>query len=107
MVGILIVHAWTLAVVVFAGPLSTGCSAAQPPAALTPGGEQGKGQAEGTPKRGGTVNVNYPSRWNADPGMGQTPYTTWYYTGDPMLRRDPQTFELQPAVFESWTVSTD
>ncbi|MBM2827150.1 MAG: ABC-type dipeptide transport system, periplasmic component [Dehalococcoidia bacterium] len=59
------------------------------------------------PKRGGTITINYGSSWNADPGMGQTPYTTWYRTGEPMIRRDPVTFELQPASFESWKVSPD
>ncbi len=80
------------------------CSPAQSPAGPT--GDKGT-QVDGPPKRGGTVTLNYASRWNADPALGQTPYTTWYYVGEPMIRRNAKTFELEPAVFESWQVSKD
>ncbi len=107
MVRSLITRRWLITIAVVAGLLIVACGPSETSKPTTPSGETGKQQVEGAPKRGGTVTVNYASRWNADPGMGQTPYTTWYYTGDPMLRRDPQTFELKPAVFESWKVSTD
>ena len=107
MAGMLKVRGWTIVLSVLVSLVVIGCSAAQSPTGQTPGGGGDKSQGEGTPKRGGTVTVNYPSRWNADPGMGQTPYTTWYYVGDAMLIRDPDTFELKPATFESWQVSQD
>ena len=96
----------TLAVTVLAvaALLFAACSPAQSPAG--PAGDRGT-TADGPPKRGGTVTLSSTSRWNADPALGQTPYTTWYYVGDPMLRRHSKTFELEPAVFESWKVSQD
>ncbi len=105
MVRSLKLHRWLMSIAVLAGLLIVACAPSET-SKTGPNGDTGK-QAEGTPKRGGTVTLNYTSRWNADPAMGQTPYTTWYYTGDPMLRRDPDTFELKPGVFESWKVSQD
>lgn len=96
----------TLAVTLLAiaALLVAACSPARSPAGPT--GEKST-QAEGTPKRGGTLKLSSTGRHNADPAQGQTPYGTWHYVGDPMLRRNVKTFELEPAVFESWEVSKD
>lgn len=97
-------NAWIF-VAVLAILLVVACSPSESP--TRPGGDGEGTGAAGAPKRGGTVTVNYSTRWNADAALGQTPYQTWYWVGDPMLRRNITTFELQPAVFESWEVSQD
>ena len=96
----------TVTFLAIAALLVSACSPAQSPAGPAGEGEK-ETKAEGTPKRGGIVTLSTTGRWNADPALGQTPYQTWHYSGDPMIRRNAKTFELEPAVFESWQVSKD
>ena len=97
-----------LVTIVALGLITAACApSAKPPASEKAAPGEKVAQTDKAPKRGGTITFNYASAWNADPAMGQTPYTTWYYAGDPMIYRDPETFELKPSVFESWKVSPD
>ncbi len=98
---------WTILIAVLASLVIAACSPSEAPATAPGEKESTTERAEGTPKRGGTVTINYSGRWNADPALGQTPYQTWYWVGDPMLRRNIKTFELEPGIFESWNVSKE
>jgi peptide/nickel transport system substrate-binding protein len=76
-------------------------------------GQTGEAQAKAAtemgekPQHGGLFQDDTSSRWNADPATGQTPYQTWYYIGEPMIRRNIKNFELEPGAFESWEYSAD
>ncbi len=90
---------WMLLVAVLALSMACAPSEARPsPGAQPTGGE---------PKRGGTMVLNGAASSGADPALGQIPISPWHYIGEPMLRRHPDTFALQPAALESWQISSD
>ncbi len=100
------IYGWVVALLT--SILLAACTPSETSQTTTPSGETSKQQEpEGRPKRGGTLTTTGASRSHADPAMGQIPSFPWYYSGDPMLRRNAKTFELEPGVFESWEVSRD
>ena len=73
-----------------------------------PGEQKDAAPGEKAPKRGGTLTVvSTTTLAPADPAMSQTPYDVWYYVGNPMLYRDPLTWELKPGLIASWDVAKD
>src|SRR5207237_924780 len=65
-------------------------------------------QSQGKVKRGGSITMNATNSFaDADPAMGQNSWKLWNIIGAWPLRRQPDTWKLDPDAIEKWEFSAD